>query len=571
MTRPLSIVDGRKIEFQAVDSLQKVFMKNKPLVCSRLYEMTALRGETVSFQAAYRYTEAYYSSQMQIQATKNPSVRVKIASDIKEMVHIRRVVSVPSAYPAYGESDCDYITTEPGLFPDALIEIEDTIQLIPYYWRSLWIDIEVPQDAKAGTYSLCLFMENLQGEKIKEIEVIVKIIDASLPKQELIHTEWFYSDCLADYYHIEIFSDEYWRIVENFMKTAVKRGVNMILTPVFPLPLDTLIGCERTAVQLVGVEKQGESYQFQFDQFDRWIQLAEKCGFTYFEIGHLFSQWGAKYAPNIVGVEQGNKVKLFGWETTAANSNYGMFLKQFLKALIQQLRQLGIENRTYFHISDEPNEQNIDTYRLAKELIQEELRGFPIIDALSTYEFYESGIVDHPVPTNEFIHEFLEKGFAHPWVYYCSGEYLNVSNRFFAMPSYRNRIIGVQMYLYEVEGFLHWGYNYYNSQYSIRHIHPFEISDADDAFPSGDSYLVYPAEDGTAIESLRFMVLEEGLNDLRALKKLEELTDKEYVHRLVETYAGMKITFSDYPRNAEFLLKLREEVNRQIEEKQHKL
>lgn len=567
MTKPLSIIDSGKIEFQAVDSLQKIFMKNKPLDCSQVYEVSALKGETVSFQAAYRYTEPYYSSQMQIQATKNPSVRIKIQSDINNMVHIRRVVHIPSAYPAYGETDCDYLTTEPGLFPDALIEIKDTIQLIPYYWRSLWIDIEVSQDAKGGNYPLCIYMEDLQGKKLKELKVLVKIIDVLLPKQKLIHTEWFYSDCLADYYHVKVFSDEYWNIVENFMKIAVKRGINMILTPVFSLPLDTLIGGERTVVQLVGVEKRGRNYQFHFEQFERWIQLAEKCGFTYFEIGHLFSQWGAKYAPNIEGLVEGKKVKLFGWETMTANSDYGIFLKQFLKELIRKLRELGIDNRTYFHISDEPNEKNIDTYRFAKELVQEELREFPIIDALSTYEFYESGIVNCPVPTNEFIHEFLEKGFEHPWVYYCSGEYLKVSNRFFAMPSYRNRIIGVQMYLYEIEGFLHWGYNYYNSQYSIRQINPFEISDADDAFPSGDSYLVYPAEDGTAIESLRLMVLEEGLNDLRALRKLEELTDKKYVHKLVEKYAGMKITFSDYPKNAEFLLRLREEVNRQIEEK----
>ena len=30
--------------------------------------------------------------------------------------------------------------------------------------------------------------------------------------------------------------------------------------------------------------------------------------------------------------------------------------------------------------------------------------------------------------------------------------------------------------------------------------------------------------------------------------------------------AGMKITFSDYPRNAAFLLELREQVNKKIEE-----
>lgn len=64
------------------------------------------------------------------------------------------------------------------------------------------------------------------------------------------------------------------------------------------------------------------------------------------------------------------------------------------------------------------------------------------------------------------------------------------------------------------------------------------------------------------MESLRFLVLEEGLNDYRALKQLETYKGKEYVHTLIEKMAGMKITFSDYPRNAAFLLELRERVNK---------
>jgi len=35
---------------------------------------------------------------------------------------------------------------------------------------------------------------------------------------------------------------------------------------------------------------------------------------------------------------------------------------------------------------------------------------------------------------------------------------------------------------------------------------------------------------------------------------------------LIEKMAGMKITFSDYPKNADFLLELREQVNKKIEE-----
>ncbi len=71
----------------------------------------------------------------------------------------------------------------------------------------------------------------------------------------MVYTEWFHSDYLADYYHVDVFSEEYWRIVENFLRKAKERGVNMILTPILTLPLDTLIGGERTTTQLVGGDK----------------------------------------------------------------------------------------------------------------------------------------------------------------------------------------------------------------------------------------------------------------------------------------------------------------------------
>ena len=511
----------------------------------------------MSFQAAYRYKKAYYSSQMRVQATKNPSVTVEAVTKADVQVKIRKVGFVPSAYPAYGENDVDYLTTEPGLFPDPLEELTGSFQLIPFYWRSLWIDLQVGDQAKAGNYDVELYMRDFQGNILKKISVCLHIVACRLPKQRLIHTEWFHSDCLADYYHVPVFSQQFWEIVENFMRVAVRRGVNMILTPLFTLPLDTLIGKERTTVQLVGVTVKKGSYQFDFTEFEHWIHLSKECGFEYFEMSHLFSQWGAKYAPKVVAKVDGQENKIFGWDTRADGAAYQDFLHRFLPALIGKLRELGIADKTYFHISDEPNQDNIDTFRTASELVKEELKGFPVLDALSTPQYYEEGLVSCPVPTNEHIHEFLDIGMEHPWVYYCSGEYMEVSNRFFAQPSSRNRILGVQLYLYKIEGFLHWGYNYYNSQYSIRKINPYIVTDADDAFPSGDSFLVYPGENGEAVESLRLLVLEEGLNDCRALELLESYKGREYVENLIEKTAGMRSTFSEFPRNSAFLLRLR--------------
>ena len=83
------------------------------------------------------------------------------------------------------------------------------------------------------------------------------------------------------------------------------------------------------------------------------------------------------------------------------------------------------------------------------------------------------------------------------------------------------RILGVQMYKYQLDGFLHWGYNFYNSEKSLYPIDPYRCTDASGAFPSGDPFLVYPGADRKPEESIRLMLMDEAMNDLRAMYLLE--------------------------------------------------
>ena len=221
---------------------------------------------------------------------------------------------------------------------------------------------------------------------------------------------------------------------------------------------------------------------------------------------------------------------------------------------------------TYFHISDEPREEHLESYKAAKESLGNMLDGFHKFDALSSYEFYRHGLIDKPVPGNNEIEEFLANGLTDMWTYYCTGQFYEVSNRFMSMPSARNRIYGVQLYKYEIIGVLHWGYNFYNSQYSIEHINPYEVTDAAGAFPSGDPFLVYPGENGQPEESLRMMVHDEAMTDLRALKLLESLTSREHVMELIEGNLPEPLTFKRYPKSDMYLIQLRDRVNREIKE-----
>jgi hypothetical protein len=117
-----------------------------------------------------------------------------------------------------------------------------------------------------------------------------------------------------------------------------------------------------------------------------------------------------------------------------------------------------------------------------------------------------------------------------------------------------------------MQGFLHWGYNYYNSQGSYHPVNPFLCSDGEGWVPSGDTYSVYPAPDGTAWPSLRQIVFNEGLQDLRALQLCEALYSRDRVLEELEQGTA-PITFEQYPTGAEWLLGLRRRINNLIREK----
>lgn len=540
-----------RFSLEQVSSLDKVFLKpQSPL--TPVTEATVLKGDRYSYQIAYAGTDT----------NGWPSdASFEISSDISEYINVYKVENLPSALPVYSSADSEgYITKEPGLFPDLLEPVRDNyIKVVDGFKRALWLTVDVPEDAESGEHNITVTVKCDGNEK--SVTLRLEILDCVLPKYPFKYTQWFHADCIADYYGLEVFSEEFWSMTEKFIKTAAYTGINMLLTPIFTPPLDTAVGGERTTVQLIDVKKNGEKYEFGFEKLARWIDICQRCGIEYFEMAHLFTQWGAEHAPKIVADVNGEKVKIFGWETDLADGEYKRFLEQLIPQLSKVLKDLGVDKNTYFHISDEPNDKQLASYKTAKEIVGDLLGDFPVLDALSHFDFYEKGLTQVPVPAIDCIEPFLKNRPDEMWTYYCCGQMNKVTNRFFSMPSARNRIAGVQFYKYEIDGFLQWGYNFYNSQLSRRRINPFMVTDADMAFPSGDSYSVYPGEDGPLL-SLRAEVFADGLRDMRALKFLESLTDRQTVLNLIGD-----VTLTEYPLDAQYLVNLRESVNRKIAEK----
>ena len=151
------------------------------------------------------------------------------------------------------------------------------------------------------------------------------------------------------------------------------------------------------------------------------------------------------------------------------------------------------------------------------------------------FDFYTSGAVKNPAVSTLHIDKFIENDIPELWAYYCVSEDRDkLSNRFIAMPSFRNRILGTQMYKYNIKGFLHWGFNFYNSRYSVKPIDPYQETCGEYFTPAGDCFLVYPAQDGTAYSSLHCQQFYMALEDHKAMMLCESLVGREKTLAAVE-------------------------------------
>lgn len=550
------------LEIRVLSPVAKVFPNEAPAACAPRF--TGMKNEVISFQIAYRNTEpGTYPERHHL--------RLEVESPIKEFVRVRRVKYVPVRMAAFSNKDDHYLNSaEPGLYPDPLIDIPPHgIRVLPKTWESLWVDVVPDGKVAAGDYivALRLYDEDTPSEPlVGAAEVQIHVIGAELPKQTLVHTKWFHCDCLADYYDVEIFSEKHWQIIENFVKCAVDHGINTILTPIHTPPLDTRVGTYRPTVQLVDVTCIGGKYSFGFDKLRRWVEMCKRCGVEWYEIAHLFSQWGAKCAPQIVATTENGLERIFGWEDSGTGEAYSAFIDAYLPALLDELEVLGIADRCLFHISDEPSKDHLEGYLKAKALVKKHLRGQKLIDALSDVAFYDSGAVEHPVPGTNHIEPFLDRNIDWLWTYYCCGQCVDVSNVFLAMSGARTRILGAQMYKYNIAGFLQWGFNFYYSQSSDYLIDPWLDVDNDCFGQAGDGFQVYPGRGGKPVVSMRMMLVVQALQDQRAMQLLESLVGRETVLKLIDE--GIEpITFSQYPHNDAYILSLREKINTEIEKR----
>ncbi|MBR2023051.1 MAG: DUF4091 domain-containing protein [Clostridia bacterium] len=541
------------VESKIVASVEKIM----PHICPSIEERegSMLKYERYNFQLAFCYqgeSRMLMSNKVQVSGTLAPYLELRV-------VGLVPVTVLPPKMDDY------YLSDTVGVFPDLLKPFDKADLVLPCkQWRGVWVTVYAPEGLPVGTHETTFTLISEKGETLAVLKHNLEIIDAPLVDGGLRLTNWVHYDCIAHTHGVRLFSRAFYKIFKEYLRVYTQGGYNMLMTPLFTPPLDTKIGGERLTAQLVRVKKTGEQYTFDFQDLKRFIRFALKNGIKYIEFSPLFTQWGGVACPKIIATVDGEERRIFGWETPSASKEYMRFLDAFLPQLGLVIDELGIRESCYMHLTDEPGIDNIDAYEQCRNMVKRYIGNIPIMDALGNPEFKERGLVDVPVSGITYFDKFAGCDTSKMFVYNCCTAFNNYySNRFINMPAQRTRVLGVQLYQTGVRGYLHWGFNFYNSAYSVEQISPYSDTDSHGTFPSGDAFIVYPAPNGV-YGSLRYEICKEGFQDCNALKLLENYIGKDRVHDMLEKEGVCGYT--KYPRDGRWLINFRAKINQMIKE-----
>lgn len=528
-----------------ISSLEKPFADESFDKYTEYKKMSALAGETVSFQLLYTY---------EIDEENRGFVVYKCALSgaLAEYASVRQVKNVGVQKPMGIYSDDNYLRTTPGVYPDVLVPFENGGEFGASckVLNSLWIDVSLPEDCSAleGLRDLTVTItRKSSGATEGENTFTLDVINHKIGEEKTLHTEWVSADSLAHHYRVPMWSEEHWEIVEKYLASARKNGVNVLHTP---------------TNSLIVITKTSRGYRFNFKKFDRWLEMANRLGYKYIETNHLYSSGDGAYAASLPYFENGEKKNIKGMRST--DPEVVKLVRAYLKALINHMKKVDDDKRLMFHIADEPALKNIDKFRASRDTVIDIIGDHIILDAIFDIEYYREGLVNSPVPITDHIDPFIAEKVPHLWTYYCTGPQRRYSNRFIAQSGACTRSIGMQLYKYDIEGFLHWALCYYGAGDTDGYVEPYLDQNGGNWVPAGDTFLLYPAYSKAPYESLRFMILRDAFQDIRAMQEAEKYYSHGEIVSAIEEEFGGVLEFETCAKSSETMLKIRERINEMI-------
>ena len=335
-----------------------------------------------------------------------------------------------------------------------------------------------------------------QGNFRTNLEFRVSVHAVKVPpvgKISFKYTNWVNYKSIADCHGLEMWSQEHWRMIAEYIRMAVYGRQNMVKLP--------------------WIEK-GDGLDD--EKYARLVDLLTKEGAYYLEGPHLCGfqrNWFSKeFVP-------------YGNTSLTTSAEGAAVIARHASNFADMIMRHGWRERWYQHVVDEPSSNNVVNYRITAGIVRKYMPGIRLFDAIELPEV--AGALDAYCPKNYKYEEFRAEYEAlrtrpgdEIWCYTCcfpGGIWLN---RMLDQELLRPVYLGWGCHLYNLDGYLHWGYNQFSAKND-----PFKaalgqgVAKIDTHLPSGDRNIVYAGPNGPW-PSVRLEAMRQGMEDLELLKLL---------------------------------------------------
>jgi len=516
------------------DALTKVMRSDTPQAGTEsALSISGARGEVVSAQAVFRPRHNVDAASIRLTDLRDTKGDATIPASA---VRVQWVRYIDISRNTAGIPEDELAVKAPASVPDPFWEAAE-ISVKANQAQPIWIELRVPREADAGDYHGTLTVR-AEGESFA-LPVRLHVWDFEVSeKRHLSVINWWSFPGLG-FKDITPYSPEYWDLLGRFCAFLVEHR-------------QTDVSTSLGLIRETGEDEQ--SYTYDTSRLEKYAETAFAAG-----IGQIHLHSVGRRTANItdpssrIVPNEPSLRRLAVWEKVIRRRNW--------------------RDRFLVSLSDEPFIHHEESYAALVDRVHEIA---PSVRCIEAVEAEYLGALDVYVPKLSHLNVWyprfrqVQREGAELWFYTCCHPVGRYPNRFLDQSLLKVRVLHWINYLYDMDGYLHWGLNHFAGD------DPYSQEGISKGLPLGDRAIVYPGKDGL-IGSLRFSAMRDGLQDYEYLWVLEnELSRvKQRVgkdafwldprQRSLELCRRVVWSFHQYTRDPNVMLGARNAIAREIE------
>lgn len=499
---------------------------------------------------------SFASFQMLLEADENCDISLTGAPSFS--IHpTNHQLRIAASINGLGSMDIKMVTPiadDNGVLQWDCIENGDYYHIEKDYPCNFWGEIQIPLNTDAGLfngfvkiYSHKLF-ENEELICQCNFELMIHDVELPSPMDYKFHLDlWQHLSNIARKHDVTLFSEEHFKVIENYVKSLARLGQKNITVIATEIPWSG----QRTFNDLdeptdlfeysyiKTIKLADGSFVYDYSVMDRYIDLCMRHGIrSRIEVFGLCGIWMTEengYGKAAPDFPDGVRVRYLDSQTGCYNyMNREIQIRGFIHSLYTHFidkNWLGLVRIT----ADEP--ADLEIYRKTIKIILEEGPLFKFSIAINKAEFTTEFdlVMSDATPSLKCLaqdYDFIKDNLMNridktvSWYVCCRPHF---PNTFLKSHLLESRLICLLTFYLGLDGFLRWNYTVWPEKPRERLI--FRSPD----WLAGDMNFVYPGNDGNPLLSLRYKALLRGIEDFELLSMADKVseTTKKYIMDII--------------------------------------